>query len=267
MLKKCLKYDLKSMLGYWLLGAISVLALSFPVGLTVRSLIENINKPNHFPWEILVIIAFVFAVVGFAILTEVLVYVRFYKHFFSDEGYLTFTLPVKRRILYTSKVINALIWSILTAIVIIFSICVIISFIPTGEPTPTPPVVEDDIPWLWILLYILEGLAIMFVSTLLGIVSMYLIITIGGTIVRKHKIIATIGIGYGAYLAISILSYIFTIFFTMYFLSALILFSGPTNMLLLIFFALALVIVVMVSLTIALALFNLKLIERKLNLA
>ena len=93
MLRKCLRYDFKSVFTYWLFGAITMLILSFPAGLALRSQIVNIeNASNRFNWEILVLILYYFAIAAFLLLGSILIYVRYYKHFFSDEGYLTFTL-------------------------------------------------------------------------------------------------------------------------------------------------------------------------------
>ena len=50
----------------------------------------------------LLVIACVMAIIASAVVTELLVFVRFYKNFFTDEGYLTFTLPVSRKDLLLS---------------------------------------------------------------------------------------------------------------------------------------------------------------------
>ena len=146
------------------------------------------------------------------------------------------------------------------------SIFVITAFIPKNEMVFTPSIETPENLKGWLFFYILEFIAIILSSSLLGIVSLYLIITIGATIVRKHKIIATIGIGYGSYMVFSIFSYILSFGFALYVVSALTLFPAPTSVPLLIFLALALAIVVICALAIGIILINLKLIERKLNL-
>ena len=45
--------------------------------------------------------------------TLIFVFIRYYKNFFTDEGYLTFTLPVKRSTLLNAKTVNAMIWGLL----------------------------------------------------------------------------------------------------------------------------------------------------------
>lgn len=272
MLKKCLHYDLKSVFTYWIFGAIAMLLMSIPGGLAIRSLVKNINDVNHFPWEIFVIMLIYFVAIAFLILNEILIYVRYYKHFFSDEGYLTFTLPVKRRTLFTSKVLNGVIWQALTIIVIVVSIIAMLFFLPASEATmpdtSTPEAYEPIISAGWIFAYVLEALVLMALSSLVGVLSMYLIIAIGANIVRKNKVIATIGIAYGASMVISTVTSIFVFLAMLYGVSAVEVFpEGPSNLGLLIFFVLALVIAVLFTLAVGLALGTLRIIERKLNLA
>ena len=45
-----------------------------------------------------------------AFTTAIIIAVRFYKNTYSDEGYLTHTLPVKRGTLLLAKVIAGTIW-------------------------------------------------------------------------------------------------------------------------------------------------------------
>lgn len=52
---------------------------------------------------------------------------RFYKNLYTDEGYLMHTLPVTKRALICSKLLNSIFWTILTGIVIIVSIFALFS--------------------------------------------------------------------------------------------------------------------------------------------
>lgn len=268
MLKKCLRYDLKSVFTYWIFGALTVLVLSFPAGLTLRSFINNINNPSHFPWEIFVLIMAGFALAAFVILSELLVYIRFYKHFYSDEGYLTFTLPVKRRTLFTSKVINGVIWQISSLLVVTVCMTIVTAFIPQEPSTSMPEVTEPIISAGWIFAYFLEVIVLIVLLSLVSVLSMYLIISIGANIVRKYKVLATIGIAYGASMVLSVISYIISLVGVVYIFSIIELFpSGASNIGLLIFFALAFIIVVLFTIALGLAYASLRIIERKLNLA
>lgn len=269
MLKKCLRYDLKSVSTYWIFGAIAMLLMSIPGGLALRSQTIHANDIDHFPWEVFVLLVVYFVGAAFLILSEILIYVRYYKHFFSDEGYLTFTLPVKRRVLFTSKVLNGVIWQALTVIVIAFSVIIMFLFVPSIPSDTIPPeIAEPLIPIGWVLAYLLEGLALLVIYAFLSVLSMYLIIAIGATIVRKNKVIVTIGLVYGASIALSILSWVLIFVGGFYIASAVELFpEGPSNIGLFIFLILLLAIAVLFTIAVSIALITLRIIERKLNLA
>ena len=102
MLKKLLKYDLKAVFKYWWIAAISTLGLSVLGGFAVTVLRDTVStepeKKVPIILEILSSIALPLVYLGFialGILTVIMIFARYYKNFFSDEGYLTFTLPVK----------------------------------------------------------------------------------------------------------------------------------------------------------------------------
>lgn len=269
MLKKCLRYDLKSVFTYWIFGAIAMLILSIPGGLALRSLTLNADNPEHFKWEVFIIMLVYFVGVAFVILSEILVYVRYYKHFFSDEGYLTFTLPVKRRVLFTSKVINGFVWQIATLATIFISIIIMLCFMPPSNPdTSVPEYTGQVISAGWAFVYALEGLLIFALVSLVSVLFMYLLISIGANIVRKNKIIVTIGIAYGASIVLSILSYVLVLVGVFYGIAIDEIFAvGPSNTYLFIFLLLLLAIAVLFTISVALAFASLRIIERKLNLA
>ena len=101
-----------------------------------------------------------------------------------------------------------------------------------------------------------------------NIISMYLIISFGANIVRKNKIIATIGIVYAASIVTSILSYVFTLLITVYATSIANIESIViSNGYLLVFFIIAFVTSVILTFTVGAAMLTLHILERKLNLA
>ena len=105
MLKKLLKYDLRSVFRFWWIVALISVGMAV-LGGFAQSILYN----NDIPRVINVIASIVvffsyFCMMGLAVLTQVLLFIRFYRNFFTDEGYLTFTLPVKRETLLNSKVL------------------------------------------------------------------------------------------------------------------------------------------------------------------
>ena len=135
MLGKLLRYDIKSILRYWWIIAISTLGAAVLGGGAMRFMIEfnKIEDPSvilslTYISAFLLFALCIFAIVASFILTYILVFYRFYKNFFTDEGYLTFTLPVSRKKLFLSKTINALLFTTLQAIVFAVGIAIIFLF-------------------------------------------------------------------------------------------------------------------------------------------
>ena len=62
----------------------------------------------------LIVAGSIFILVAFVIISSFIVFVRFYKNFFSDEGYLTHTLPIKSSTHMFSKTWSTLLWTIIT---------------------------------------------------------------------------------------------------------------------------------------------------------
>ena len=269
MLKKCLHYDLKHIMTYWSIGAVTLLVLSIFAGLAERSDYIHASEVDRFNWEPLVMVLFYFMFVAFILLSAILVFMRFYNHFFSDEGYLTFTLPVKRRVLYTSKVLNGVIWVVLTVGVCLLAFLIKNSFTASLKVPQAPPVeVEPIFSAFWNVAISIELIILSIIYCFAFIIGLYFIITLGATIAKKNRVITTIGIGYGISIGFSILSYLAILIFSVYALSTIELFpDGPSNPGLFLFMLLGLAGSVMLTSTIGIAYLNLRLLERKLNLA
>ena len=130
MLKKLFHYDMKytarlvlplmlltlgtTLLGsiaMKLLGSIEYSSFSSTFGATLLSIVLG-----------LIVAGSIFILIAFAIITSIVVFMRFYKHFFSDEGYLTHTLPVKTSTHMFSKTWSTLLWVIITTVAVLFYI-------------------------------------------------------------------------------------------------------------------------------------------------
>lgn len=140
MFGKCLKHDLRAIWRVWWIAAASAFGMGAVGSLAVRGIIEvnlhieEVNGAAVFFLSLVlsaVAIAAFFAVVAFCVISTILVYVRFFKNFFSDEGYLTFSLPVPRRTLYLAKTVNALIWDLATVGVVALIVTLAVLIIPT----------------------------------------------------------------------------------------------------------------------------------------
>ena len=225
MLLKLLKYDMQSVSRIWWIMALSVLGMSVVGGVglkIVTALIEADKFSFLVLMAMLLVIACVMAIVASAVVTELLVFVRFYKNFFTDEGYLTFTLPVSRKDLLLSKTVNALIWTVAQTVLMFVCIFLVVLI---GIPTS----VGGDFFWeliytfsvvfaeagLWSVVYVLEILVLILLSILFSISLIHFCITMGAMLAKKAKILAAIGIYYAVNMIISFGIQIMTLIFTL----------------------------------------------------
>lgn len=116
MLTKLIKYEFKSVYKTYLplYGVTLLLAILNKIG-------TIINKNDFSMPQSLLITAFAVLMTSIVIVTLVLGVLRFSTNLLKDEGYLMFTLPVARWNLIMSKMISAVIWSVLGIVVGIFS--------------------------------------------------------------------------------------------------------------------------------------------------
>lgn len=280
MFGKLLKYDFKYVARIWWMLAVGVLGLSVAASLVFRAIFLNINSNGFFAF--LSVLGMFFLVVSFIgifgslVVTEVLVFVRFYKNFYTDEGYLTFTLPVKRSKLLLSKTLNSIIWFVLhTALILV---CVVI-FMALGidsslSASPLKMIAGfvgslwDKVGW-WLIVYAVEAILLFVVLSAFTTCLVQLCITIGAIVAKKQKVLAAVGI---YYLVNTVLSTVGSICLVV-FLSGLegftVLLGGLSALAANAAIALVLLIAILASLLVVLIVYFMTLgrIERKLNLA
>ena len=224
MLKKCLKYDLAAVFRILWILLIIMLGAVLAAGVSMRVCIESaqfLGTEPHDPSPIIMfpVILGVFggyfsaigcfiAAVGCATVCSILTYWRVYSNFFTDEGYLTFTLPVKRSTLYLSKVITAAIVELSTGLLFVLGIALILLVAPpTEDGALLNPIVYTGLADLlgeawklvggWMILWIVAALPIPLLACLFTSGMTMLCITVGAVIAKKHKLLAAIGIYYG----------------------------------------------------------------------
>ncbi len=139
-------------------------------------------------------------------------YVRFYRTKFTDEGYLTFTLPASTHQILLASIVNMIIWFFI--IIVIMIICILFLIAPlivevnsninfsAFEYEAMAPSVPE------VLAYIFQIVSSMCYSLILPLLS----ITLGSLYAKKHKLLAAFGIGYGINMAVSFVSSFLMIF-------------------------------------------------------
>lgn len=209
MLKKLIRYDLKAVSKIWLIGLVSTLALSVAAGICGNLLYNDREYTTAINvLSIFVIVIACIAVAVFAIGMSILIYVRFYKHFYTDEGYLTFTLPVKRSQLLNSKLISGALIHGATMLVVFIEV-VIALIITAREDIFSPEAyklfqeaiaeLRADNELLWGLIIIFAEIIVSAILTAFtSLLFTYLCISIGCSVTRKNKVLTAVGIYYGA---------------------------------------------------------------------
>lgn len=157
----------------------------------------------------LFLVAVFIAIAGLLVFMGILLVYRFYKRHFTDEGYLTFTLPATTHQVLLSSIVNILLWSLITTIVglVAYGIMFLPAFLTAGEFDVNiwkemhyaMRTVFGDGYWLCYWLLIVCGAL---GTTILPLLS----ITIGAQVAKKHKLLAGFGIYYGLNVGISFIT-------------------------------------------------------------
>ncbi len=205
MFAKLLKYDLQSILKHWWIAALVSVCVAFAGGICIS--IANVNYTSYSVLQDIAELGIVVCCIGLAIfyvLSEILVFMRFYKNFYTDEGYLTFTLPVKKSQLLNSKTLMSLIVYVATALVLVFDVVLMFS-VGIGDEIFKDYIIRDilrtireiiDIVGLYIPVYMIEAVILFVALRVLSALSIFICLTISAVIVRKHRVLAAIGIYY-----------------------------------------------------------------------
>ena len=157
----------------------------------------------------------VLAIIAASVLVAFIIFQRFYKNLMCSEGYLTFTLPVSTSEILWSKLITAMLWTIISSVVIFVSINIFVLF-GTAESGLINTEVYREIGKAIhevnvtigprIIWPILEFIMFVIVATAYGILQVYLALIIGAIVSQKHKILASIGFYFVINIAVSIVS-------------------------------------------------------------
>ncbi|MBE6795108.1 MAG: hypothetical protein E7533_00830 [Ruminococcaceae bacterium] len=222
MLKKLLKYDFKSVFKYWWIAAVTITALSIGAGFCG----EILNSEKELPAAALVISTLVIVLVAlslfaFLTLSQLLVYIRFYKNLFTDEGYLTFTLPVKRNHILNSKLLLGSATTLSTGLLVIIDILIILCITFRKEIFnkvffkdlfDNIEMIVEEVGVFYIASYIFEGLLCIILFVVISALFTFMCITIASIIAKKAKIVTAIALYYGASSLITFFTQMFFMF-------------------------------------------------------
>ena len=223
---KMFKYDMKSiwrplfpfmlgMFGITLLGCLFCRYLNNFLGVEPDTPFAKILL--GFSGVYMVILGLSFA--AFGLISIIFILKRYYENFFTDEGYLTFTLPVKASSLLSSKLVSG---SISLIICEIFEAFCILVFVLLGMSSKgiIDEEVMDVVRELFSIAFsrdyifiTIELVILVMIFTVFQTGFFQLCITIGSIIAKKHKILASVGVYYGANFILSSVSNVIAIIF------------------------------------------------------
>lgn len=217
MLKKLLKYDWKSvsllllilhgiLLVYTLIGR---LGIAFGLSGAGDTMVSSVTTMYGIAagLYIFVYVLFIFAI---GVATYVYLAIRFQKNLFSDEGYLTHTLPVSPTKLIWSKMLVAWAWIAIDLVCVIVSVFLLVLFKETSGPIGDLfhefiAIFTGDYGTqnqIFTIILILSMLAQLFgFYTTLALFSMCL-----GSLFKTHKILGAIVSFFGINIVFSLLS-------------------------------------------------------------
>jgi hypothetical protein len=221
MFAKLLKHEWKATSG--LLGIVSLAALG--VGALLTALIRFANSaPANMPdlvWAPVstIIVGGFLAIAAYAMGTQIVLLMRFYKNKFSDEGYLTFTLPVTAHQILLSSLLNYLIWTVISVLVVVaaFAMVILVGSAPAGsfinrEVLDGMSLVfkamlqQEEVPG-----FLISMLGSLVVTSLSALILVHAAITMGAVIAKKHKILAAFGCYYGFSMILGIINSVLTV--------------------------------------------------------
>ena len=306
MFRKCLKHDINALRKIWLIAAAVMVPISLLGALGSFLYMNGIINLTAFEGQevttIIRVVTILMILVGMLSLvvvcyasaffiggTSIMLYIRYFMHFFGDQGYLTFTLPVKRSTQFWSKTVSGMLYLLGSSLVTTFSVLCIVG----GFALPmlfTPSLAEEigfdftavlgETGWAGVLnaLYVLIAAVLIFVLIFAvqfaSLMTTYLLITLAATLFRNHKLISVVVayFGLGALMAtVYSVGYFFIVIYVMLLIMFLVfgfmeLFIIPVLGWLAIYALLLIACAAVITEGLTLANFSINRLERKLNL-
>lgn len=182
MLKKLLKYDLKAVSPI-LLAAHGAVLFFTAFGRVLMALLQV--EPFESNLSALYSLLLLFAIFALTLFTTIYLGMYYYRSFYTDEGYLTNTLPVTANRQVLSKYLCGLLWTWINALVV--ALCVFILFYRQFIQVSWKDVFSNapaSLVALTILIFVVE----LFSSCLMVYCAVAL-----GSLFRGHRVMGCIG--------------------------------------------------------------------------
>lgn len=154
-------------------------------------------------FEILLAIGLYFLLIASVLAVTVMLVYRFYVSFFTDEGYLTFTLPLTIDQHLWIKLLSMLIWNTLSVVVALVGVVIILGGAEIGYGG-----IAEEIPYAFEMIgevfsmmgtqygfgaaHIVLGVLYYIVSYAMQSIIMYFAICLGCMLVKKYRLLAAV---------------------------------------------------------------------------
>lgn len=212
MFAKLLKHEMKATAPT--VGLLSLAAMGIGVvgGIMMRYLINRLEQHDFQEVDGVFVLMYVFvilALMAYAFGSEIFLSYSFYKRKFTDQGYLTFTLPAHSWQIFLSSMVNIMIWTVVIGLVTFLAIAGIFLIGIVGTPVAEEFSAQSFDPQEFEMIF--DGFSFALVSYTVAsfissIVVMMTCITLGSILAKRHKILAAIGVYYAWSLILGMIS-------------------------------------------------------------
>lgn len=157
----------------------------------------------------------VMAIFASVFLVAFIIFQRFYKSFMCDEGYLTFTLPVKTTQLLWSKLLSAGAWMVINSLLLILCVFIFVAFGTSSTSFFNAQAFEtlgvfitemNEMLGSRLVLPIIEFVVFIIISAAYSLLSVYLALIIGGVLSQNHRLLAAIGAYFGINMLVGVIT-------------------------------------------------------------
>ena len=215
MVRKLIKYDFTSYLR--LILPVQLILLGIAALSRIVQIFENTKSEVYNIIFISSMVLYVIAILVCLILTTIVAIVRFYQGMYTNEGYLSHTLPVTPAQHLFSKLIVSMLFEIGSVFTVIVSFCII----TLGELN-----IEIFKAGFYILgdffkilkadgaFYIVEFILFLIIAAVAELLKLYFCISVGQLVSRK-KILLAFGVYFGLYILTQVFGTILIVFVTL----------------------------------------------------
>lgn len=211
MFGKSLKYEFRavSRVVTPILVALLVVSLLMSIGFVIDGRLLSHDEASRYEIPVYAFEAFLgFGFFGLMVALSVTVFVmmfrRFYTSFFTDEGYLTFTLPVSVDCHLMTKIVSMVIWQILSSLAMLLAVLILLGGFELGYDGVISKMFSELFAYEFDAAFAMletEGfgipcvivmLLLMPVSMLMEILLVYFGISLGCMLTKKYRVIVSL---------------------------------------------------------------------------